>query len=242
MFVKSDGVFSYIPDDKFVGTDSFSIVANDGVVDSAPATYTITVKSGVVTLPTHFKYMSGYPGGNFKPEQGATRAEIVAALVRLTNVNGKVPAKSTYKDVKTTNWYFGALEIAKQNKLMSGRSANQFDPNAQITRTEMQQIVNRLIERGFVSGDSSTLKSMNIDWLVKNGKLLTVKSATAVKREEIVVIFNRLFKRGPLNGLNKQSWGDVPVTHPNFKDIQEASVTHEGEMREDGLEYFVRLK
>jgi hypothetical protein len=45
----------------------------------------------------------------------------------------------------------------------------------------------------------------------------------------------------PLNGLNKQSWGDVPTNHPNFKDIQEASVTHEGEMR-NGQEFFVRLK
>jgi hypothetical protein len=62
-----------------------------------------------------------------------------------------------------------------------------------------------------------------------------------VKRVETVVIFNRLFKRGPLNGLNTQFWSDVPTSHPNFKDIQEASVTHEGEIR-DGQEFFVRLK
>jgi hypothetical protein len=241
LFVKSDGVFSYIPDSEFVGTDNFSIVANDGVVDSAPATYTITVKSSVIALPTHFKYMSGYPDGKFKPEQGVTRAEIVAAIVRLTNVNGKAPAKSTYKDVKTTNWYFGALEVATQNKLMSGRTNTTFEPNSAITRSEMSNLVRRLIERGFVSGDDATLKSMNIDWLVKNGKLSTVKSATSVKRVEAVVIFNRLFKRGPLNGLNKQFWGDVPTNHPNFKDIQEASVTHEGEIR-NGQEFFVRLK
>jgi uncharacterized protein YggU (UPF0235/DUF167 family) len=242
LFVKSDGVFSYIPDDKFVGTDSFSIVANDGVVDSAPATYTITVKSGVVTLPTHFKYMGGYPDGKFKPEQGVTRAEIVASLVRLTNVKGKVPTKSSFKDVKPKNWYFESLEIAYQNKLMSGRSVEKFEPDSTLTRKEMQQLVGRLIERGLVNGDENSLKSVNIPWLVKDGKLLNVRSSSLVKRSEAVVVFNRLFKRGPLNGYNNQVWSDVLTSHPNFKDIQEASVTHEGELREDGLEYFVRLK
>jgi hypothetical protein len=242
LFIKSDGVFSYIPNAKFVGTDRFSVVANDGIVDSAPKTYTITVKSGVVTLPTHFKYMGGYPDGKFKPEQGVTRAEIVASLVRLTNVKGKVPTKSSFKDVKPKNWYFESLEIAYQNKLMSGRSVEKFEPDSTLTRKEMQQLVSRLIERGLVNVDENSLKSVNIPWLVKDGKLLNVRSNSLVKRSEAVVIFNRLFKRGPLNGYNNQVWSDVLTSHPNFKDIQEASVTHEGELREDGLEYFVRLK
>ena len=106
----------------------------------------------------------------------------------------------------------------------------------------MQQLVGRLIERGLVNVDENSLKSVNIPWLVKDGKLLNVRSSSLVKRSEAVVIFNRLFKRGPLNGYNNQVWSDVLTSHPNFKDIQEASVTHEGELREDGLEYFVRLK
>ncbi|MDB5391011.1 MAG: outer rane adhesin like protein [Planctomycetaceae bacterium] len=43
--VNLDGTFTYIPAINFHGTDSFSFVANDGTVDSAPATVNITVTS-----------------------------------------------------------------------------------------------------------------------------------------------------------------------------------------------------
>jgi hypothetical protein len=47
--LSTDGAFSYTPDSGFVGTDSFTYVANDGSADSSPATVGITVKA--VTLP-----------------------------------------------------------------------------------------------------------------------------------------------------------------------------------------------
>ncbi len=41
--LKADGTFSYTPDANWNGTDSFTYKANDGSLDSAPATVTITV-------------------------------------------------------------------------------------------------------------------------------------------------------------------------------------------------------
>ncbi|WP_230469822.1 tandem-95 repeat protein [Lujinxingia vulgaris] len=41
--LNADGSFTYTPDANFFGTDSFTYVANDGALDSAPATVTITV-------------------------------------------------------------------------------------------------------------------------------------------------------------------------------------------------------
>ena len=43
--LNADGSFSYSPDPDFYGVDSFTYVANDGVVDSNVATVTITVVS-----------------------------------------------------------------------------------------------------------------------------------------------------------------------------------------------------
>ena len=43
VFVAADGSISYQPDFDFNGTDTFTYVANDGALDSAPATVTITV-------------------------------------------------------------------------------------------------------------------------------------------------------------------------------------------------------
>jgi large repetitive protein len=41
--LNADGSFAYTPNADFAGTDSFTYMANDGLVDSAPATVTITV-------------------------------------------------------------------------------------------------------------------------------------------------------------------------------------------------------
>lgn len=45
VLISSNGNFTYTPDNGFSGTDSFSFVANDGTIDSAEATITITVGS-----------------------------------------------------------------------------------------------------------------------------------------------------------------------------------------------------
>jgi uncharacterized repeat protein (TIGR01451 family) len=44
LILNVDGSFSYIPDADFTGTDSFTYKANDGELDSDPATVTITVQ------------------------------------------------------------------------------------------------------------------------------------------------------------------------------------------------------
>jgi VCBS repeat-containing protein len=41
--VNSDGTFTYTPDADYNGTDSFTFAANDGDLDSAPATVTVTI-------------------------------------------------------------------------------------------------------------------------------------------------------------------------------------------------------
>ena len=43
LVLNADGSFTYTPNEGFTGTDSFTYVANDGQVDSAPATVEITV-------------------------------------------------------------------------------------------------------------------------------------------------------------------------------------------------------
>mgnify|MGYP002777009446 CR=1 FL=1 len=39
-------------------------------------------------------FMSGYPGGNFRPQQPVTRAEALASLAQTLNLNSKVPANT----------------------------------------------------------------------------------------------------------------------------------------------------
>jgi VCBS repeat-containing protein len=50
-----DGSFTYTPNFNFVGIDSFTYLANDGTVDSAPATATITVKDVVTVTSASYR-------------------------------------------------------------------------------------------------------------------------------------------------------------------------------------------
>ncbi|MCM3701984.1 hypothetical protein [Paenibacillus macerans] len=39
-------------------------------------------------------------------------------------------------------------------------------------------------------------------------------------------MLNRMFERGPLHGVTKPSFPDVPATHWAFQDIEEAATAH----------------
>ena len=69
VILAADGGFTYTPDTGYFGSDSFTYVANDGTVDSDPATVTLTVGAGAATGV-------GLDGGNeyvtFGPAVGPT--------------------------------------------------------------------------------------------------------------------------------------------------------------------------
>ncbi|MNE78417.1 Cellulosome-anchoring protein precursor [compost metagenome] len=50
--------------------------------------------------------------------------------------------------------------------------------------------------------------------------------AKTLSRAEAVTVINRLFGRGPLTGVTRPSFSDVPAAHWAFADIEEASVNH----------------
>lgn len=66
-FDSSTGAFTYTPNKNYIGSDSFTFKANDGVVDSNTATVSITVNAynerPVVTLigPAYLLYTTGFP-------------------------------------------------------------------------------------------------------------------------------------------------------------------------------------
>jgi hypothetical protein len=71
--LNADGSFSYTPSAGFIGQDSFTYVANDGIVDSNPATVTINVAE--VNLPP----VVDNPGPQSSDEGAAVSLQIVAS-------------------------------------------------------------------------------------------------------------------------------------------------------------------
>lgn len=85
------------------------------------------------------------PDGKFNPDKPVSRAQFAAWLIKVLGLESQsAPVASSYPDVKPTDWYFKAVEIARQNNIMSGY-ADGFRPNQNISRAEMLALVARLL-------------------------------------------------------------------------------------------------
>ncbi len=89
--------------------------------------------------------VSGTDSERFNPEQSITRAEFAAILVRglgLRLEQGEAP----FADVKSSDWYAGAVHTAYAYKLIDGFEDGTFRPEAAITREQAMVITARAME------------------------------------------------------------------------------------------------
>jgi VCBS repeat-containing protein len=90
--LNSDGSFTYTPTTGFLGTDSFTYRANDGVQNSNVATVTIAVKSGELYLPVIIK--SGSTQAKMRTSEAAAASHdgwAFATLAALPVMLGMIP-------------------------------------------------------------------------------------------------------------------------------------------------------
>ncbi|OGC40368.1 hypothetical protein A2438_03765 [candidate division WOR-1 bacterium RIFOXYC2_FULL_46_14] len=87
--------------------------------------------------------VQGYPDGTFKPDRSLTRAELSALLVRAKEY--KVPGRpvKVFKDVASSHWAAGYVEIAKRTGLIKGYPDGKFRPNNRISNAEAITVVAR---------------------------------------------------------------------------------------------------
>lgn len=82
--------------------------------------------------------------GKFYPERMVTRAEfakMVSEMFSITDEN----AKSAFSDVSEADWYYLYVSSLSSNKIISGKTENEFVPNDYITREEAIQILYRIV-------------------------------------------------------------------------------------------------
>jgi hypothetical protein len=80
--------------------------------------------------------VKGETSSRFAPEQQITRAEFAALLVRSLGLDAQGTAVK-FKDVKTSDWFYGAVAAATDAKIVNGLEDNSFHPLAPISREEM---------------------------------------------------------------------------------------------------------
>jgi hypothetical protein len=128
-------------------TNSYTDVSKNLWYNNAISTLT---KAGIV---------SGFPGGQFRPNAKITRAQLATMAARFANAT---PTKSvTFKDV---NGSWAASDIYRAAGLgwLTGYSNGTFLPNQLVTRAEVMVVVNRVLGRSVTS--ASDLLSGMATW------------------------------------------------------------------------------
>lgn len=89
--------------------------------------------------------IEGKAEGKFVPKDKVTRAEFAKMLIRALDLeNGS--AVESFDDVNSSDWFAPYVAAAADLKIINGRSASKFDPNATITRAEMATMISRALK------------------------------------------------------------------------------------------------
>lgn len=202
---------------------------------------------------THKAYIYGYPDGSFGPKKTVTRSQMAAMLARNLGITYKGNGVSSFKDTNSKHWAFKEMEIVNQAELMVGYHDGRFGSEDGITRAEMATIVDRWMKKQSITGSSPANKTAYSDlsskhWayesiirvqaygIMTGYKDNTFKPDQKLTRAEAVKVLNRLFNRGPLYGVEKSSFPDVPKNHWAFNEIEEAAKEHQWEKDTEGKE------
>lgn len=88
--------------------------------------------------------ISGRSENVFDPKGNVTRAEFAKMLIRALNLESS-NLTSSFKDVKSTDWFAPYVASAAKKGIITGRTAATFAPNATITRAEMATMIARAL-------------------------------------------------------------------------------------------------
>ncbi|MCM3626798.1 S-layer homology domain-containing protein [Paenibacillus glycanilyticus] len=90
--------------------------------------------------------VNGISEVKFGANQPTTRAEFVTLLARALGLAGSAPTASKFKDVKAGSWYADAVAAAVQAGIVTGITADRFEPDKRISREEMAVLIIRALE------------------------------------------------------------------------------------------------
>lgn len=83
----------------------------------------------------------------FEPDVPITRAAFVAAIARLSGEDVTAFNKSSFSDIKSTDWCAPYVEWAYRNGIASGTQKDVFSPDASITREQAAALIHRFLNK-----------------------------------------------------------------------------------------------
>ena len=158
MYLENAGVVSGLPDGTFGVNETITraqaatLIANEQGLTGEPAPYP-DVSPGhwaneYIGAITAAGVMSGFPDGNFYPDEVLTRAEAATILVNAYQFSGTTQSP-TFSDVAGDHWAFAAIETLVANYIAAGYPDGTFKPQANVTRGEFAVFVARALNPVF---------------------------------------------------------------------------------------------
>jgi spore germination protein len=159
---------------------------------------------------------------SFAPERSITRAEFTAMLLRLLDLQPTHSGIPAFDDVSASAWYYGSVHALVNLGVVSGTSADTFDPLKPIARQEAAVLMAKAAKLGMSSSKSvslafkdaskisawalSAVAAADRDGLMR-GSAGWFRPLDPISREEAAAVFHRLMmKEGErLNGSAKPS-------------------------------------
>lgn len=235
----------------------------------ALADVTYTSKDAVLTIhvtpeqpelnkETHMAYIRGYEDGTVRPEANITRAETAQIFYNLLTEDSREAFHATscaFTDVPDGQWYATCVATLAKAGILCGYEDGSFRPNAPITRAEMATIISRFAE---LKESKITFRDIQGHWAQKDIELAasngwifgypdgTFRPDQNIKRDETVVMINRVLDRNPLTAADLLPGMKTFTDNQNplewyYVAIQEAANSHEYTRNELGTESWTSL-
>ena len=108
--------------------------------------------------------ISGFPDGTFKPGKSVTRAQAAKILAGVLGLDTKNVKNPGFKDVGTSNEYYGAIAALANAGVISGYPDKTFKPNEPIQRNHMAKIIARAFQLEASSKTKLPFKDVSKDY------------------------------------------------------------------------------
>ena len=206
----------------------------------------------------HYAYVIGYLDGNVRPNANVSRAETATIFFRLLKSDirdGNLIADNGFSDVSDGQWHNKAISTMAKLGIVKGRRADNFDPDASITRAEFAAICARFNTKpvensGSFSDISGHWAENEIERAAAFGWISgypdgTFRPDARITRAEAMTMINRVLCRMPQSEsdlLNSMvTWPDNKPSDWHYLAVQEATNSHDFDRKGEVGESWTKL-
>lgn len=195
----------------------------------------VTVKLAEVAESSYIlPYISGYPGGSFRPDDSISRAEMAVILDRVLLGNLEVAQRVEYADVPEDAWYCDAVQKLSGVGLLSGYPDGTFCPEGALTRAETAALIARAA--GLTANDEvcafsdcigiwaeAYIRAVNQAGLMFGYPDGTFHPDAMITRAEAVTMVNKMIRAGAVaSGQTLTIPTDMTESHWAYQDVLKA--------------------